>query len=112
MRRRRVRAAAHKDANHDLLVGHWLALGGSWMDTYQIGGQLDGVAGIFGIDVRIEIKNPDSDRGTPSTLRLTRDEQETVDSWRGRRPVVWLTVGDVERTRAHLLVEHTELSRV
>jgi hypothetical protein len=103
MKPSRVRVRAHKDANHDELVRHWLALGGSWQDTHQIAGALDGIAGIYGIDQRIEIKNPDSERGTPSALKLTKAEQETVNAWRGRRPVVWTCTEDVEATRAVLL---------
>lgn len=105
MRRRRARTTAHRDANHDELVRAWVAMGGSWQDTYQIGGALDGIAGFQGIDVRVEIKNRNSVRGTPSALALTRAERETVDGWRGRQPVVWTCIEDVEATRAVLLLQ-------
>ena len=66
----------------------------SWLDTYHIGGALDGVLGCAGVDQRVEIKNPNADRGTPSSLALTPDEQDTFDEWKGRPPVVVTSIKD------------------
>ena len=103
VRNRRVRNAAHKDANHDELASYWCSLGGTWEHTYQIAGALDGIAGFCGVDVRVEIKNLDAERGKAQAGRLTQAEQDTIQAWRGRTPAVWTCHADVERTRAELL---------
>ena len=64
-------------------------------------GALDLVVGFAGLDVRVEIKP----LGPPSVQKLTPDEQETFDGWRGRTPVVWTCVTDVHWTRSVLMGE-------
>lgn len=84
------RLAAKRDKNHNELVRAWLSLGGSWQELSQLPGALDGIAGIFGIDQRVEIK---SDNGG-----YTTEEKKTVDEWKGRTPVVWRSIEDVIHT--------------
>ena len=97
-----MRRAARKDDNHALLVAHWRAIGGSWLDTYQLAGALDGVAGLYGIDQRVEIKDGSK---PPSRQSLTTDERQTIALWRGRPPIVWTCVEDVDETRRRLMRE-------
>ena len=87
-----ARAIAKVDANHTLISKTVLEMGASWYDTHTIPGELDGVIGVAGRDQRVEIKNPEH---VPSARKLSKDEQETFDSWRGRTPVVVETVDDV-----------------
>lgn len=70
-------------------------MGASWVDTHTIPGELDGIIGVAGIDQRVEIKNPNALRGKKQALRLTDEEQDTFDNWRGRKPVVVETTDDV-----------------
>jgi hypothetical protein len=88
-----------RDTNHALLAKLWRSLGGSWQDTADIPGALDGVAGIFGVDQRVEIKS----MGTPSTQQLTPAEAKVFREWQGRPPVIWITEDDVIATRAAML---------
>ena len=97
---RRTRAQGRKDANHKELVDYWRSLGGSWQDTCEIPGALDGIAGMNGIDVRVEIKDGSKPK---STRRLTDAEQIVFNSWRGRKPVVWENDFDVNATYNALL---------
>ena len=92
---RRTRAQGRKDANHKELVDYWRGLNGSWQDTCEVTGALDGIAGAHGIDVRVEIK--DSSK-PPSKRALTESESKTIREWKGRKPAIWETVEDVEMT--------------
>ena len=89
-RRRRVRQHARRDANHDELVGLFVALGCSVLDVSQVAGALDLVIGVAGVDQRVEIKDGAKE---PSRRRLTEAERDEIDAWRGREPVI------VETTR-------------
>lgn len=62
------------------------------METYQLPNELDGLVGVNGIDCRIEIKNAGQ---PPSKRALSDGEVETIEGWRGRRPVVIETEEDV-----------------
>jgi hypothetical protein len=90
-RRRSVRRIARRDSNHSELVEVFESLGATWFDTSNIGGGLDGLLGVSGIDQRVEIKD-----GAKflSRRRLTKDEDDTFQEWRGRPPVVVETVDD------------------
>ena len=93
---RRTRAQGRKDANHKELVAYWLTLPGtSWQDTCEIPGALDGIAGCNGVDVRIEIKDGSK---PPSGRKLTDAERMTIDNWTGRKPIIWLNIGNVQGT--------------
>ena len=88
---RKVRQRAARDLNHNNIVAVFEALGATWMETYQIPGELDGLVGIARIDQRVEIKNPDQ----PASKRaLSAEEVETFEGWRGRRPVIIETEQD------------------
>ena len=90
-RTQKIRQRANRDNNHGELVKLFESLGCSWMETYQLPNELDGVLGCAGICQRVEIKNPDQ----PASKRaLTDGEVETIDGWRGRRPVVIETEQD------------------
>lgn len=93
-RQRRVRQLARRDANHDVIVGVFEDMGASWLDLSNVAGALDGVIGTNGIDQRVEIKNPDAMRGEKQATELTDAEDEEFKRWRGRKPVVVLTVDD------------------
>ncbi len=82
-----VRGARAKrtDANHKELVTLALELGASVMDVHEVPGALDLVIGYDGIDQRVEIKRDDV---PPSRQKLTPDEEEVFERWRGRKPVV------------------------
>jgi hypothetical protein len=67
-------------------------MGASFQHTHNIAGALDGIIGYRGIDVRVEIKDPDK---PPSKRALTEDEQKVFDEWRGRKPEVIETETDV-----------------
>lgn len=88
----RVRQAARTDSNQDELVKTIRALGASFFSTTAIAGQLDGVVGCAGIDIRVEIKDGAK---PPSRRRLTEDEQKVFDEWRGRTPVILQSIDDV-----------------
>ena len=87
-----MRTAARVDANQRKLVKYWRELGGSWQSTHQLPGALDGIAGMFGLDCRVEIKDGDK---VPSARKLTKAEKAVFDGWKGRRPVVWQNEKDV-----------------
>lgn len=87
----KVRQAARRDNNHTEIVGVFATLGCSWLDLASIGGALDGLLGVAGIDQRVEIKNPEVD----STHRkLTPAEKKVFEEWRGRKPVIVQTDDD------------------
>ena len=77
-------------------------LGFSVQIVSQIPGALDLIVGYMGTDQRIEIKDPEQ---PASKRRLTEAEQETFDEWRGRRPVVIETLGDVLKLQRELSKE-------
>lgn len=52
---------------------------------------MDGVLGVSGIDQRVEIKDGEK---ILSRRRLTKDEEDTFQEWRGRPPVIVETVED------------------
>jgi hypothetical protein len=90
-RPRNVRKRARRDANHNDIVRVFEDLGCSWFDTSAISGGLDGLLGVSGIDQRVEIKNPNALRGKKQALRLTGDEKDEFERWKGRPPVVITT---------------------
>ena len=81
----KVRAHAKRDANEKDIVKLIRSLGGGWVSTASIPGELDGIIGYAGHDIRCEIKD-----GTKSVSRraLSMDEQKTFDEWPGRPPVI------------------------
>lgn len=86
-----MRARAKKDNNHNEIVKTFLACGATWLELSNVGGALDGLLGVAGIDQRVEIKNPEVD----STHRkLTTEEEKVFNEWRGRRPVIIYTIDD------------------
>lgn len=93
-RPRNIRKRARRDNNHGAIVKVFEAAGASWLDTSNIGGALDGVLGVAGIDQRVEIKNPDAERGKTTALKLTTEEDKVFSEWRGRKPVVVTSEAD------------------
>jgi hypothetical protein len=87
-----VSRAKRADANQAALVKFIRVLGASFQHTFQIPGALDGIIGYRGVDVRVEIKDPDQ---PPSRRALTDAEKKTIDEWRGRKPVIIETEADV-----------------
>ncbi len=85
----KVRQRAKRDANHNEIVDTFLGLGGTWQELTGIGGALDGLLGVAGIDQRVEIKDGDK---VASKRRLTEDEERVFQEWRGRPPVVVETI--------------------
>ena len=85
---RSIRRRARRDGNHAEIVRIFESLGASWLDTSNIGGALDGVLGVSGIDQRVEIKNPNATRGRTTALKITTEEVETFNEWQGRKPVI------------------------
>ncbi len=96
----------NKDSTHDMLVQHWIALGGTWQDTHSIPGALDGIAGAWGRDQRVECKSHKSI--SHGKEKLSKREEETFNTWKGRKPVIWETLDDVERTMRTLYLEAME----
>lgn len=77
-----MRQNARKDANQDDIVSGLRAVGASVAVTHQLGdGFVDIVVGFRGANYLIEIKDGSK---PPSRRRLTPDEQEFHDAWRGR----------------------------
>ena len=105
---RRTRAQGRKDSNHRELVDYWRGLNGSWQDTCEVTGALDGIAGAHGIDVRVEIKDGSKPR---SDRRLTPAEIKTIVEWRGRKPLIWESTSDCAATKLMLYRESLLLGR-
>lgn len=88
----KVRQRARTDDNHQEIVNAIRAAGASWQDTSRLAKALDGIIGYAGVDQRVEIK----DGAKPlSKRKLTPDEQDTFDNWKGRTPVIISCVEDV-----------------
>jgi len=98
------RHAARCDTNQPDLVKYIRKLGGSFQHTHQIPGCLDGIIGYMGIDQRVEIKDP---KQPPSKQKLTEKEKETIDAWRGRKPIVIKTEEDCDNLLRKLFKERT-----
>lgn len=91
------------DANQPELVKLWRRLGGTWQHTHEIPGALDGIAGMAGVDVRVEIKDGSK---PPSARYLTDAEAVVFEMWKGRAPIVWSCQDDVLRTAKALRASH------
>lgn len=99
---KRVDRHRKRDGNHAELVSQLLGVGYSVLDTADLGhGAPDLVVGANGINLLLEIKNPEQ---PPSKRKLTPDEQDFRDSWRGQYAVVE-TLEDVIRIVAQKLKE-------
>ena len=94
-----MRRAARADVNQHELVKFIRKMGASWQHTHAIPGALDGILGYRGIDIRVEIKDPDQ---PPSRRTLTPAEEKTIDEWKGRPPVIIETEADVVALLAKL----------
>lgn len=88
----KVRAKPRLDGNHHDLVKLMYRMGCTFFSTAAIPGQLDGVIGCAGIDVRCEFKDPER---PASQRKLTAAEQDTFDNWNGHKPVILETENDV-----------------
>lgn len=85
-----MRRAAHVDANQAEIVNALVAAGCSVQSLAGVGaGCPDLVVGIAGVNVLIEIKNPERD--TPSQRRADRDsldaQRKWSNWWRGQRGI-------------------------
>ncbi len=103
-----MRTKARIDANQPQLVKFIRAMGASFQHTHQIPGALDGIIGYRGIDVRVEIKDPDK---PPSKRKLTDDEVKTICDWRGRQPEIIETENDITRILGAIIREHAWLTK-
>lgn len=81
-----MRVRARRDANHTDIVGTFRACGASVMDTASLGkGVPDAVIGYRGHNVLVEIKDGSK---PPSQRRLTPDEVEFMQTWRGKYVII------------------------
>ena len=75
------------DGNHAAVVEALRAIGASVLDIHDIGhGAPDLIVGFRAMNLLIEVKD---DRQPPSHRRLTPDEQQFFDDWRGPIYVVY-----------------------
>ena len=81
-----------RDSNQRELVDYARAAGFSVVEVHAVAGALDLIVGLFGIDQRVEIKSP----GPPSSQKLTTLEKIEFDTWKGRKPVIWTCLADVD----------------
>lgn len=99
---KRVDRHRKRDGNHAELVSQLLGVGYSVLDTADLGhGAPDLIVGTAGFNLLLEVKNPEQ---PPSKRKLTPDEQDFRDSWRGQYAVVE-TLEDVVRIVAQKLKE-------
>ena len=89
-----MRKRGRVDANQKTLVAAARAMGFSVAVTSAMGsGFPDIVLGKNGVNYLVEIKDGDK---TPSQRKLTIDEQEFKDSWRGRYDIIE-SIDDLKR---------------
>lgn len=102
MSSKRVDRHRRRDGNHKQLVAQLLGVGYSVLDTADLGhGAPDLVVGANGINLLLEVKNPEQ---PPSKRKLTPQEQDFRNDWRGQYDVVE-TLDDVIRIVASKLKE-------
>ena len=104
----KVRQRARRDRNHSEIVRAIERAGASWFDTSNIGGGLDGIIGVAGIDQRIEIKDGEL---PPSEKKLTEAEVDAFSTWRGRKPVIIENVDDVVKLINQIRRENANTKR-
>lgn len=81
-----VRRAARRDANHNAVADTFRALGCSVFETDRVGeGFPDLVVGMTGLNLLIEVKNPETHYGRGG---LNKSQKNFNDAWRGDRMVV------------------------
>jgi len=81
-----MRVRARKDNNHTDIVGTFRACGCSVLDTSQLGkGAPDLIIGYQGKSVLVEVKDGSK---PPSQRKLTVDEYEFQQTWRGRYEII------------------------
>ena len=93
---------SRRDANHGEIVRYLRELGLSVFEVHMVAGGLDLVCGLGGIDVRCEIKHGEK---PPSARKLTEAEAKTMEEWRGRPPVILMSLDDCDSLRDELLAE-------
>jgi hypothetical protein len=90
-----MRRSAKVDANQSALVELWRAHGGSWCSLAPLGqGVPDGIAGLAGMDVLIEVKQPKG--------KVMPHQHAWHERWRGQPVRIWRTEADVAETAEHL----------
>ena len=104
-----TRSRGRRDANHTELVRFAERLGFSVSCVADLPGELDLIVGLYGIDLRVEIKDGTLPR---SRRTLTEDEEKLFREWKGRPPVIWKSPADVMETRDALLAESQEEATV
>ncbi len=87
-----MRSAARIDDNQREIVKAFRKAGASVKLVHQIPGFVDILVGYASIDQQVEIKDGSK---SPSKRKLTEDEQEHWDTWKGRRPVIVESIDDV-----------------
>ena len=98
---------SRRDANHAEICGYLRDIGFSVFEVHMVAGGLDIVVGLGGIDVRCEIKDGSK---PPSARRLTEAEEETMREWRGRPPVILMSLTDCDALRQELMSESIDRS--
>ena len=105
-----TRRAHRKDSNHPAIAARYRQHGCSVMDLADAGLSVDLLIGCRGIDCLVEVKDGEK---PPSRRRLTTDEQELHDAWRGRKVRIIEYLDEVDAHVAELRREANEgLTRV
>jgi hypothetical protein len=87
-----MRVRARKDSNHTEVVKAFRDLGASVLDTAQLGnGAGDIIVGLHNHNVMVEIKDGAK---PPSARKLTPDEVQFHDEWKGWIEIVY-SIDDV-----------------
>ena len=80
------------DDNQAEIVKAFRKAGASVKHVHSVKGFVDIVVGYCGCTELVEIKDGTK---SPSKQKLTKDEQEFWDSWKGRSPVIVKGIGDI-----------------
>ena len=80
------------DDNQTAIIQAFRDRGASVKPVHTVKGFVDVIVGYRGQDQQVEIKDPAK---PPSARKLTKDERDHWDTWRGRPPVIVETEDDV-----------------
>ncbi len=96
------RRAARRDGNETEIIAALESQG--WTVTpLSAPGVPDLLIGARGINVLIEVKDPDgSSRGKPTTAKLTDAQQRWHDGWKGQAEVATSTLSAIAIVKRHL----------
>ena len=88
------------DANQSEIVNAFRQAGATVKIVNQVRGFVDIVVGLGGVDQQVEVKDPSQDA---YARRLTKDEQDHWDTWKGRRPVIVENVSQVPEVLSEMV---------